>query len=76
MQRSNAFHHSIQSHQSITLYCLQAGPFRLVEMINIIIVFFISGLTLNTDEMQKAKKYWKPVLYGLISILGTTTWRW
>lgn len=51
---------------------VEAGPFRLVEMINIIIVFFISGLTLNTDEIGKAKKYWKGVLWGFVSILLIT----
>ena len=51
---------------------VEAGPFRLVEMINIIIVFLISGLTLNTDDIGKAKQYWGGVLWGFVAILGIT----
>jgi sodium/bile acid cotransporter 7 len=51
---------------------VQAGPFRLFEMIPIIIVFFISGLCLNTSDMMKALRSWPGVLYGLVAILGIT----
>ena len=41
-------------------------------MINIIIVFFISGLTLDTKEIGRALKEWPGVVWGFITILGIT----
>jgi len=51
---------------------VEAGPFRLFEMIPIILVFLISGLTLNTKDMTKALKHWPGVVWGFIVILGVT----
>jgi sodium/bile acid cotransporter 7 len=41
-------------------------------MINIIIVFLISGLTLNTKNFGPALKHWPGILWGFITILGIT----
>jgi sodium/bile acid cotransporter 7 len=46
-----------------------AGGVRLVQEINIIIVFFISGLALNTSDLVKARKHKFEVLYGLVMLL-------
>ena len=41
-------------------------------MINIIIVFFISGLCLNTKDIGKAFKHWPCIVWGLVTILAIT----
>lgn len=51
---------------------VEAGPFRLVEMINIIIVFFISGLALKTDDMGRSLKQWPSLAWAVVAILAIT----
>jgi sodium/bile acid cotransporter 7 len=46
-----------------------AGGVRLVQELNIIVVFFISGLALNTSDMAKARKHKFEALYGLVMLL-------
>lgn len=41
-------------------------------MLNIIIVFFISGLTLDTKEIGRALKNWPGVVWGFVTILLVT----
>ncbi len=45
---------------------------HIVQEINIAIVFFISGLTLKTDEMMQALRYKFELAYGMIAILFLT----
>ncbi len=52
--------------------CRQLGDFRVVQTINIIIVFLISGLVLRTEDIKKALSYWPGIVYGFIAILGIT----
>ena len=46
--------------------------FRVVQTINVVIIFFISGLSLKTDEITAALKAWGPLLYGFVMILFVT----
>ena len=62
--------HSCSFSQNIHFF--QAGPFNLIQMINIIIVFFISGLTLNTKTMKAALKFWPGIVWGFVTILAIT----
>ena len=48
------------------------GNIHLIGEINMIIVFFISGLVLNTQEMKKAKSQSWGVVYGFASTLLLT----
>jgi sodium/bile acid cotransporter 7 len=48
------------------------GNVHIVQEINIAIVFFISGLTLKTDEMMQALRYRFELAYGMIAILFLT----
>ena len=45
---------------------------HLVQEINIIIVFFISGLVLKTEDIRAALKHKVGVLYGFVAIIGIT----
>ena len=60
------------THTHYTKPYYQAGDFRIVSTINIILVFFVSGLTLNTKEIHKAVHQWPGTIYGYITILGIT----
>ncbi|EFN59401.1 hypothetical protein CHLNCDRAFT_49947 [Chlorella variabilis] len=48
------------------------GEIHVIQEINIILVFFISGLVLKTDDLAAAIKHKLGVTYGLISILFVT----
>lgn len=48
------------------------GNVHIVQEINIATVFFISGLTLKTDEMMQALRYKFELAYGMITILFLT----
>jgi solute carrier family 10 (sodium/bile acid cotransporter), member 7 len=45
---------------------------HLIQEINMVIVFFISGLVLKTEDIKAAMKYKLGCLYGLVSILFLT----
>lgn len=45
----------------------------LIQSINTIIVFFISGITLKVEDFADLSKYTKPILYGILSINLLTT---
>ena len=40
--------------------------------INVFVIFFLSGLKLQTDQIKKALTSWKAVLYGVFLILVVT----
>lgn len=48
--------------------------FRVVQTINVVIIFLISGLTLKTDDIKTAlSKEGRPgYIYGIVAILGIT----
>ncbi|KAL4419051.1 hypothetical protein ABPG77_010330, partial [Micractinium sp. CCAP 211/92] len=48
------------------------GSVHVIQEVNIIIVFFISGLVLKTEDIKAALKHKLGVAYGLISILFVT----
>lgn len=45
---------------------------RVVQAINKVVVFLISGLTLRTDHLKSALRRWQGTVYGLVSILLIT----
>jgi sodium/bile acid cotransporter 7 len=51
---------------------VQSGGFRIFEALAIVLVFFISGLVLNTKDVAKARRHWVGTLYGVVSILLIT----
>lgn len=48
--------------------------FRVVQTINVVVIFLISGLTLKTDDIKEAlgKEGRWGYLYGVVAILGIT----
>lgn len=46
---------------------------KLVSTVNMCIIFFIFGITLETSELKQAFKAWKVLLLGLTSILVLTS---
>jgi sodium/bile acid cotransporter 7 len=48
------------------------GDVHLVQTINIMIVFLISGLVLRTQDIKKALSYWPGIAWGFLSILVLT----
>lgn len=44
----------------------------MVTTINMAIIFFIFGITLDTSELMSAVKAWKSVLFGMLSMLLLT----
>lgn len=53
---------------------IEVGPsqIRLIEFMNNIMVFLISGLSLKTSDIKAAQYVW-PILYGLVTINFITT---
>lgn len=49
-----------------------AGDVHLVESLCIVVVFFISGLTLKAGEAKAAFSEWRGIAYGMVAILGVT----
>ena len=45
---------------------------RIVQEINMIIVFFISGLVLKTEDLKKALAHKLGVVYGFLAIILVT----
>ena len=52
---------------------IKSGNFRLVALLNNIIVFFVSGLTLKAEEMGDVFKNRYAVIFGIFSINFLTT---
>jgi high-affinity Fe2+/Pb2+ permease len=54
--------------------CVQVKDVHVVTFINICVVFFISGLTLNTDRLKDAltKRTITGTLFAFVSIIGLT----
>lgn len=52
----------------------QVEGFRVIQTINVVIIFLISGLTLKTDDIKEAlgKEGRRGYLYGIVAILGIT----
>jgi len=44
----------------------------LIQAINNVVVFFISGITLNVNAFREILEHWKAVLFGIVSILFFT----
>lgn len=51
---------------------MQLKGYSIVETLCIIIIFFISGLVLKTQEIVVALKHPGPLIYGMVAVLGIT----
>ena len=49
-----------------------SGDFPIAQTCCIVVIFFISGLTLKTDEVKRALTSWPDALFGVVSILLIT----
>ena len=54
-------------------YSWMAGDFRIVELLNNCLVFFVSGLTLKIEELKQVLNYRVTILYSLATINVITT---
>lgn len=57
----------------VCAYDLQSGGWKIITTINLAIIFFIFGITLETSELKAAMRGWKVLLLGIISILVVTS---
>ncbi|EOD22741.1 hypothetical protein EMIHUDRAFT_195074 [Emiliania huxleyi CCMP1516] len=48
------------------------GCVGVVQTVCVVVIFFISGLTLKTDEVKRALTSWPDALFGVVSILLIT----
>ncbi|MEW5306312.1 MAG: hypothetical protein WDW38_007127 [Sanguina aurantia] len=55
------------------MYHVIVNGWKLVSTVNMCIIFFIFGITLETSELKQAFKAWKVLLLGLTSILVLTS---
>ena len=55
------------------LHSWTSGSFAIVELLNSITVFFISGFSLKLEELKSALVYRVPIIYSLVSINIITT---
>lgn len=53
--------------------CVQANGWKIITTINLSIIFFIFGITLDTSELKAAIRGWKVLLLGIVSILVITS---
>jgi len=53
-------------------YPTKVNGWKLATTINMAIIFFIFGVTLDSSELLSAVKAWKAVLYGMLSMLFLT----
>lgn len=51
---------------------IMAGEFRLISTINVCTIFFVSGLTIKTEDAKAALKAHWSLVYGLLAILLLT----
>ncbi len=51
---------------------LQVNGWKIVQTINVVTIFIISGLMLQTKEIKDAVRQWPAALLGIISILFIT----
>jgi len=54
-------------------YSWQAGDYRIIELLNNCVVFFISGVTLKLEDLKTVVKHKVPVVYSLVTINLITT---
>jgi len=54
-------------------YSWQAGDYRIIELLNNCVVFFISGVTLKLEDLKTVVKHKVPVVYSLDTINLITT---
>ena len=47
---------------------LKVGDCGVVQTFAVCLIFIISGLTLNTDDIKKALRAWPAIVYGIMSI--------
>lgn len=57
-----------------TVAKLKVEGYRVIQTINVVVIFIISGLTLKTDDIKKAfsKEGRWGYIYGIVAILGIT----
>lgn len=55
------------------LYHIMIGSWKVIPTINLIIIFFIFGISLDTQELKSAMKAWKSLIVGDVSILVLTS---
>jgi sodium/bile acid cotransporter 7 len=51
---------------------IESGGFRVFEALAIVLIFFASGLVLDTVDVAKARRHWAGSLFGGVSILLVT----
>lgn len=56
-----------------TRLALQSNGWKVVSTINMIIIFLIFGISIETKELKSALKAWKALLLGLTTILVWTS---
>jgi sodium/bile acid cotransporter 7 len=49
------------------------GTYRIIELLNNVFVFLVSGLSLKTDDLFALLKFWRLILYGIFTINFLTT---
>jgi len=54
------------------LASVHVGKYGVFQTLFVVIIFIVSGLTLNTDDVKKALRAWKATLFGVVSILFIT----
>ncbi len=63
-------------HTMLCMACVvraaQSNGWKVMSTINLSIIFFIFGITLETKELKEAFKGWKTLLLGILSILFIT----
>ena len=47
---------------------LKVGDYGVMQTFAVCLIFIISGLTLNTDDIKKALRAWPAIVYGIMSI--------
>lgn len=50
----------------------KAGEFRILQTLNVCTIFFVSGMTIKTEDVKDALKAGPSLAYGLVSILLIT----
>ncbi|CAG9467676.1 unnamed protein product [Pedinophyceae sp. YPF-701] len=51
---------------------LKSGDYKIISTINVVLIFFLQGLSLRTDEVKQAIRAWKAMSWGIFSIIAVT----
>eukprot|EP00242_Pyramimonas_sp_CCMP2087_P003011 CAMPEP_0198228728 /NCGR_PEP_ID=MMETSP1445-20131203/113750_1 /TAXON_ID=36898 /ORGANISM="Pyramimonas sp., Strain CCMP2087" /LENGTH=413 /DNA_ID=CAMNT_0043909147 /DNA_START=295 /DNA_END=1536 /DNA_ORIENTATION=- len=50
----------------------KVGSFKVVQTFNVCTIFFVSGMSLKTQEIKEALRAYPAMIYGFVAILGLT----